>query len=136
MSIDIPNIKGFGFLYTSRYVNKSWKQWVLREIVTGRVEQEDARTKKEAEWLKWWERGVCQTPQKKGGGISGIVANLNFECTSPLKSFKSSLKPLEMNYTYMYLYLTYNVLCLIRLISAFAGHSKKKFTSANCFIIS
>lgn len=50
--------------------------------------------------------GVCQT-QKGGGRLSGIVANHNFECTSSLKSFKSSLKPLEMNYTY--LYLTYNV---------------------------
>lgn len=106
ISIDIPNIKGFSFLNTSRYDTKSWKQWVLRGIVTGRVEQEDARTEKEAERLKWWERGGLSNP-KGGGRLSGIVANHNFECTSSLKSFKSSLKPLEMNYTY--LYFTYNV---------------------------
>lgn len=54
--IAIPNItlKVFVFCccffkYTSRYDAKSWKQWVLREVVTGRVEQEDARTEKDAE---------------------------------------------------------------------------------------
>lgn len=37
------------FKYISRYDSKSWKQWVLREVVTGRVEQEDAKTEKEDE---------------------------------------------------------------------------------------
>lgn len=94
---------------------------MLSDVGTGRVEQENARTEKEAEKLQWCERkGLSnQTPKEKDTGKwhRGKPQFWVHKLSQTIQIITVSLGMFEL---YTELYLTYNA-CILRLIKVISA---------------